>query len=199
MVTDCLRPDGKYEENGADPAWVGGLLQFCAEQTYASASSGFLERCQEAADAAKTMRSLRESAGRIGFEPLAFSQYVERVAFGAGVALGSVLRFLGISPSGDTSQLDDAGPGAVRLAVGLGVPLRELLVHLRLGGLVRAGLPGIRFARLRGEGETRGDFVSAIEEELGELEARVRPSLGEEYGTLEDRVRRIYGTYLSSG
>ena len=150
-----------YEANGPDPGAVADLLRLCAQETDASTSPGFLEGYRDAADAAKAMHSLRQSARRIGFEPLPFSQYVERIAFAAGAAIDLVLRYLGISSSGDTSQLDSAQPGVVRLAVALGVPLRELLVHLRLGGLIQAGVPAVPVAPRRGAAATRGAFVSA--------------------------------------
>jgi len=183
------------KENGHEPEWVEALLRVYVEQAGGSTPATFLERCRGAADTARTVRSLKESAGRIRFEPLPFSEYVERVAYAAGVSLETIQDLLSSSRAGERESPDEGSPAVVRLAVWMGIPLRELLVYLKLGSLVRAYQTLTQFVRLRVAEGSEEIPISVIEKEIHEIEEQIGPSFVQRRKTLESSVSRLYRQY----
>ena len=175
-----------------DAGWVGGFLQSRLAASDASVSDSFLERCRDEAVAAAGARALKKSAARVGFQPVPFGQYVNNLAYRAGVALDPILRFLHI-PAKDGVEVLDAGElSTVRLAMWLDISVRQLVIHLRLAALARLGIPILKIARLRKEGEDAAATISDIETELDELEKHAAPHLIE---ASRDLSRRLAGMY----
>ena len=191
------QPASRHKRDRSDSERMADLLRWCAEQTEALPPLTFMERCNETTALIKELRSLRKSAMRIGFEPLSFGQYVERVAYAAGVAIQPILRVLGIKTAEGTSGLDDVSSGLVRLAVGMGIPSRQFIIHLKLGALAKAGLPSVQFARLQEQTEDKARLMALIEEDIREVERKTAPSFLKNTRILEKQVIHLYREFLN--
>lgn len=94
-------------------------------------SSTFRSRCQKAASVALIISKLRQERQRIGFVPLSFAEYVKGLAKAAGTSLSPVLEWLGIADIGFVDA--KSARGFARFAQEIGLNLREVLIHLRIG------------------------------------------------------------------
>ena len=91
----------------------------------------FRDRCREAAAFALSMGQLRTERHRIGFVPLSLNAYIQGLVKMTNVSLEPILKWLGVE---ELSQLGSAPvAGLARLARGVGIELREALIHLRIG------------------------------------------------------------------
>lgn len=129
--------DAYINMGGEDsPAWFDHVLNLARDyshfhnSTSELDSSQFQDRCRRAAGIAFSIAKLRKERQRVGFVPLAFSDYIQGLVKVADVRLGPVLDWLKI---GDLSSLElNSIPTLVKLARYLGIGLREVLVHVRI-------------------------------------------------------------------
>ena len=141
-----------------------------------------------AADAVAHMRS---ATGR-HFHPLPFGQYVEQLAYAAGVELDKILTFVGLAHTKSASSLDRAIPAAIRLAFNLGIPREFLKVYLKLSCLALAEVPTAQLARLKSASNNANASFSAIENEIEALAEKKGPSVLLEIRRRESEVDAVY-------
>ncbi|MCI0338377.1 MAG: hypothetical protein L0226_12410 [Acidobacteria bacterium] len=116
------------------PAWLlhgfeaARDLELFESEEMEPLSEEMLMRCREAAEVALTLAKLRAAKKRIGFLPLAFTEYIYGLANYDRKSIKAVLDFFGIT---DLSSLNHAtAKNLARLSLQLGFTLQETLVHL---------------------------------------------------------------------
>jgi hypothetical protein len=149
------------------------------------------EKYREAAYIALSMMKLRKERERVGFVPLSLAAYVQGLVKVAKVPLTPILAWLGID---DLSQL---GSGSARgfalLAQGIGVGLREALIHLRIGfaeQIDAAPMP-LLVARQRSTGARRS-HLEECEAVLGDIESEYELGCLRELRRTEFEFRAAY-------
>ena len=151
-------------------------------------------RCREAALGAYTIRSLREQVKRIGFVPLPISEYVALLCRGAGVTAEPVLRWAGVT---DIAKIEtDAAHSIARLALALGIGLRQLVVHMRLAliqGSTSFPVGALARARRSATDGATSMSVSAYESFLKSVEDSLDD---EQQRSIGDIVRTVRNEYL---
>jgi len=143
----------------ADDTQLAGLARAAAwEAERDTGSAQFRRRCQDAALTAHHalvshhLAKMAAERERVGFQPLPLSQYVETLAQSVGADLGLVMKWAGISGNssdGSRVTLETAAPW-VRICHGLGMELRQILLHVRLSVI---GVPGLAQGRARARAE----------------------------------------------
>jgi len=146
--------------------WVDELLRVDSGHVVAAASTGFADRCRQAALAGCAMAAMEASARKQPAAGMTFGEWVGRVAFAAGVKLEAVLGFLGLSGAG-AGDLDAVSPASARLAVAMGVSRRQYLVQMDLGCLAGEGMTVARPGGAEGLGEGP---IAAVEEAIAGME-----------------------------
>lgn len=129
----------------------------------------FKRRCREGANLALSLSSLRKERERIGFVPLALGAYLQGLFKVADVSVGPILSWIGID---DPSKLSSASPiSLARLARGIGIELRQALIHLRISFAEHIdGAPmALLVARQRSTSPVRNS-LEECEAVLGEVE-----------------------------
>lgn len=163
-------------------AWLGELLTQLqqsfifadSELDQQTISGSFVERCESAADAALSVAKLRRERYRIGFVPLSLGEYIEGLARVAKISLSRVVDWLGIV---GFSKFDSpSSAGLVRLAQEIGMTLRELLVHVRIGFAAEfdSSPVALLVARRRRPGDMRSELDNC-EDVLLDIEASYAP------------------------
>lgn len=119
------------------PTWLTQAFEesrdymFFNEYEPGAVDTQFRDRCREAAAFALSMGQLRAERHRIGFVPLSLSAYIQGLVKMTNVSLEPILKWLGVE---ELSQLGSASAVRLaRLARGIGIELREALIHLRIG------------------------------------------------------------------
>jgi hypothetical protein len=155
------------------------------------ADENFLDKCREAAAAARTLRLMRTQAERIGFTPLPFGEYLALLCRRAEVPVGPVLRWAGLeSPLSIGTAV---ALGIAKIALNLGIAIRELLVYVHLALVQQTtGLPIGALGGRRGEA-SGPPSVAAYEASLGALEG----SGDDEFRrTVRDTIDAVHRAYL---
>ncbi len=149
---------------------VDDLLQSYVRHAASPASRRFAARCRQAAGGYRAVFGLRRALSRIGFEPLPFGEYMERLAYAAGASLSSAWELVGVE-----ADATDRYEHRARLGAALRIPLRQLLVHLRLQLLADAGaLPARARCDLNLDGASVVSAEYMIAEALGELKPEAK-------------------------
>src|SRR5918912_546919 len=163
-------------ESHDTPAWLTDVLRISRDSLLFSqfedepVSAELHEKFREAASIALNLGKLRKERERVGFVPLSLAAYVQGLVKVAKVPLAPILSWLGID---DLSQFSSASArGFARLAQGIGVELREALIHLRIGfaeQIDAAPMP-LLVARQRSTGARRS-HLEECEAVLGDIES----------------------------
>lgn len=162
-------------------AWVEALLDEYAASPSARPSPGFSERCRSAALAAAEARELGPAVERVGFLPLPFAEYLAHLCRSAGVAF--------------TRLAEQTSPHeAARLAAWIGLPLRQLLVHLQLEWLAESGQPLAPLARGRFDGGPEA-HLALVENDARDMMADLEPAQREQWENCAREVSRVYGRH----
>jgi len=177
------------EKNDAS-TWIDTVFR-SLESLESPPSPEFVNRCKEVALAADAVAHMRSAAAR-HFHPLPFGQYVEQLAYAAGVELDKILTFVGLAHTKSASSLDRAIPAAIRLAFNLGIPREFLKVYLKLSCLALAGVPTAQLARLRSASNNANASLSAIENEIEGLAEKKGTSVLLEIRRRESEVDAVY-------
>jgi hypothetical protein len=149
------------------------LCPKATSSTKASLPPGAADRFRNAAAAGIAMSRLREERRRCGFEPVALSEYLRRLARRSGQQLDVVYQWAGVA--GSPRSLVEQPAAAVRVARGTGILRPELEVHLGLDFLDAAGIrmsPGV--ARGARGGDPLIECAEAVRGALAELPAADR-------------------------
>jgi hypothetical protein len=195
-MSELKRSTTPIELNRA-PGWLAAMLRLsyehfgsdgAIEESIPSESSN---RYREAAGIALSLAKLRKERERIGFVPLALSDYVLGLVKVADISISPILRWLGID---DLSRPTLSSAKAVaRLSRELGMDLREALVHIRIGfasQIDTAPLP-LLVARLRATGAHRTQ-LEECEAVLGEIESEYELDIIRELRSTEFEIRAAY-------
>jgi len=179
------------KEMNDSSVWVEALLrQF--ESSRAEPSPRFSSRCQEVALAANAVAHLKVPAGRVGFQPLPFSQYVEHVAYLAGIELDKIRRFVGLARTASLSSLNRDTRATLRLAQEIGVPREFLRVYLKLGCLEEEGIQVSQLAHCRTENTIDDVDLATLEQEIDALAQKARSEVVEQLRHCEQAVERFF-------
>lgn len=184
-------------ESSEPPPWLVNLLRLARESTFLDPPDeepippDLLGRYREAADVAFSLAKLRKERENIGFVPLSIADYVQGLVKVANVSLGPILVWLGIE---DLSQLGPTSAKAfAKLTRGLGIRMREALVHLRIGfaeQIDSAPMP-LLVARHRSAGTFRSQ-MEECEAVLSEIESEYDLDCLRELRSTEFEVRAAY-------
>ena len=179
-------PDG---ESAGPAPWFTEVLRATLPEP--SAEEAFQGRCDEAGAAAHGIARLRREHQRVGFVPLPLAEYIHGLVKLAGVPLGPVFSWLGVSDL--TSAEPGSARGAARLAREIGMSLREALTHLRIDLAAQAGAAPVPLlvARHRAPGRRRTP-LEECEEVLEQIEVGYDLDGLRKLRNLESEVGAIY-------
>jgi hypothetical protein len=187
------------DESGEPPEWLNAMLRLAGEADAFNEIEGeaettsppFQSRCQEASEVALILAKLSKERQRIGFVPLSFADYIHGLVKVANVRLALVFKRLKINDLSRPSPND--AKAFARLAQQLGVSLREVLIHIRIGFAARidsAPVP-LLLARHRSFAARRGQ-LEECEVVLGQLESQYDLDNLRELRRTELEVRAAY-------
>lgn len=184
-------------ETGLDPKdavdWTSSLLDLYLdwEQFSLKASGGqvpepFVSRCLDSAAVAFVLSRYRACAETIGFAPIPFSSYVQRLESMSELAAEPVLRHFGVT---ERSATDTASvEGFAKMWRALNITLRETLLTLRISLMLPdLGMVGVRF---RGTGAV--DNVASCENVLKEAARNLTPAQRAAVSDMEKRLVEAY-------
>lgn len=125
------------DEGVVSPIWLTEALEqsrdyaLFNEPQEGTVETQFQNRCREAAGVAYSLAQLRRERERIGFVPLSLNAYIQGLVKMTDVSLTPIRKWLGLD---ELTQIGASSAlGLARLAQGLGIQLREALIHLRIG------------------------------------------------------------------
>src|SRR2546423_336645 len=184
-------------ETHEPPAWLVNLLRVAAESAILGtpeevpATPELLTKYRTAADVALCFARLRKERDCIGFVPLSIVDYIQGLIKVTNVPLAPILTWLGIT------DLAELGPGSAKafakLTQGIGISLREALVHLRIGlaeQIDSAPMP-LLVARQRSSGAFRNQ-LEECEAVLSEIESEYDLDCLRELRGAEFEIRAAY-------
>jgi len=182
-----IERDFKNTSVDQTPDWLDDVLRESfkdrheAKVVFDEPSQAFRQRCQAAADSAFSIVKLRNERRRIGFVPISLAEYVQGLVKVAGVQIEGVLARFGIDDI--TSGTSDSARKLARLAQELGISLREVLVHVRIGFVER--IDSVPVPLLLAHHRSTG-----VRDQLGECEAVLGLAEAEYDGELLNELRR---------
>lgn len=195
-------------EVGEPAEWLSQLLRMLRQTergTELPVAGGTVEsfrgRCRQVAETALTQLTvarLRSERERIGFVALPLQDYIEGMMRVLGLSLTRVLNWLGMTALPRLGE--DSAEALSKLGVALGMSVREMLAHLRIGFACDRGcapLP-LLVARRRAGGGT-GSPLEECEAVLAQLESRYDAAARAEWQSTEWAVRRAYHSAESAG
>jgi hypothetical protein len=184
-------------ETHEPPAWLVNLLRVASESALLETPEGvpatpaMLSRYRMAADIALYFVRLRKERDSIGFVPLSIGDYIHGLIKVTNVPLAPILTWLGVN---DLSKLGPRSAKAfARLTQGIGISLREALVHLRIGlaeQIDSAPMP-LLVARQRSSGAFRNQ-LEECEAALSEIESEYDLDCLRELRSAEFEIRAAY-------
>lgn len=125
------------DESVVSPMWLTQALEEARDYALfnepedGTVNTQFQTRCREAAAVALNLAQLRRERERIGFVPLSLNAYIQGLVKITNVSLTPILKWLGLE---ELTQIGSSSAlGLARLSHGLGIQLREALIHLRIG------------------------------------------------------------------
>ena len=125
------------DDSVVSPLWLTEALEqsrdyaLFNESEEGTADPQFQNRCREAAAVALSLAQLRRERERVGFVPLSLNAYIQGLVKMTNVSLTPIMQWLGLE---ELTQIGSSSAlGLARLAQGLGIQLREALIHLRIG------------------------------------------------------------------
>lgn len=151
----------------------------------------FARRVREAAAAALHLRRISDERARTGFIPVPLDEYIKRLAMSAGAALSVVWRALRVDRPKDVVSLS-----AERLAwlgSSIGIPLREMVAHVRLG-LLRGSIvfPEAWASAAREERRATGSALERCEAALQAELANADAATAKRYAAVEHDLTKAY-------
>jgi len=154
-------------------------------------SPEFAERVRDAAAAVFSLRQMAAKRDRVGFLPLPLDEYLIRLASAARVALSTLWRNLGIERPRDV--LSVSADRLADLGSALGVPVHEMIAHLRLALLRESLVIPEAWASAAREGKQRSGSLlercqNALEAEIADADA----TTARRYAVVEHDLLRAY-------
>ena len=113
---------------------VETLLESYVREGAGRPADGFAAGCHTTAGGYEALLRLRRALATVGFEPIPFNEYLERLAYAGGAAVAKVRALLGKKAEHDSGYAHLGQLGAA-----LRMPLRQVLVHIQLQFLADAG------------------------------------------------------------
>lgn len=184
-------------ENYTPAPWFDECLQltadyaeFCREEA-PPLEPEFRQRCLATVDAARALAKLREQATRSGFLPLSLTDFLQQLAVLASVRLAEVWAHFGLSeamqPTSENAQ------SFARLALTLGLSLRQTLAHVRIGLATQWGeFAPTLFAAHRRMGTAITDPLLECEHWLTQIEADYDQAAWREWRQIEMESRAVF-------
>jgi hypothetical protein len=159
--------------------------------------SSFRVRCRDAAKAALAIAKLGKERRRVGFIPLALTDYISGLAKIAGVSLAEVFVAFGIVSS--YSLGPDGARALGRLARDIGMGLRETLVNMRIGFAAEHDSPpmSLLVAHRRPTGPGRNQ-LEECEELLKQVESTYSARDVRELRNIEHEIEQAYEVHGAS-
>jgi hypothetical protein len=157
-------------------------------------SGPFLARCESAAGTALAVTKLRRERQRIGFVPLSFTEYIEGLARVAKVSVSRISDWLGIVSFSELNS--SSSPSVARLAKEIGMTLRELLVHVRIGFAAEfdSSPMALLVARRRRHGDSRSE-LDHCEDVLLDIESSYAPERKMKLDEIKSNLQSLYGEF----
>jgi hypothetical protein len=153
-------------------------------------SEAFLKRCNKAASIGASIAKLRADRRRIGFVPMSLAEYIQGLIKVADVKLAAVLESFGMQ---DISALtSESARKFARLAQELGISLREVLVHARIGFVERVESVPVPLLLAHHRSTGFRDELGECEAVLGLAEAEYDVELLNELRRIEFEIRAAY-------
>jgi hypothetical protein len=187
--------DTSFDSNGAS-AWLEDVLKESFAQRgeskveFSPPSEAFRQRCQDAADVAVSVARLRNERRRIGFVPVSLAEYVQGLIKVTGAQAEAVLARFDLV---DIDRLtSDSVRGLTRFAQRLGISLREILIHVRIGFLEK--IDSVPVPLLLAHHRTAGprDQLAECESVLALAEGKYEGELLNELRRAEFEIRTAY-------
>lgn len=162
-----------------------------ADSSAANLSAGFHRRCRQAAGQALAILKMRQERQRIGFLAVPLADYLQGLMKVAGVSLSQVLAATGITDL----ALQTPGPltAVGGLAQAIGMSLREVLVHLRIGIAAQSQpVPMTLLVAHRHAGDPRRSPLEICEAVLLQIESTYDAGGLNHLRAAEQAIRRAY-------
>jgi len=175
--------DIKLLDGYEQPAWLRLALES------SRASPEFMARCQEAAMVALAIAKMRRERSRARrFVDLSLESYMGGVARLSGADLMAVLNWLKVPGLGNLGL--ETVRGAMRLCKEIGMSLREVLAHVRIGFAEAQGFgPFSLVVARRGSGDRGLEYCEAA---LVEVETEYPIATIQQIRSLEDAIHSAY-------
>ena len=175
--------DKELLDHYEQPTWLRLALES------SRASPEFVARCQEAAMVALAIAKMRRERSRARrFVDLSLESYIGGVAKLSGADLQGVLTWLKVPGLGNLGL--ETVRGAMRLCKEIGMSLREVLAHVRIGFAEAQGFgPFSLVVARRGPGD-RG--LEYCETALAEVETGYPIATIQQIRSLEDAIHSAY-------
>jgi hypothetical protein len=177
--------------------WLGSVFALYREAADFDACGSdiltpeFSDRTRQAARLAFDLRKLRQQRKLTGFVPVPLDQYLRGLGCMAAVALEPVLHWAGLS--GDGSYHEESAAALARLGRTLGIGLRQLFLHLRIGLAERLeGAPVLMLLAGRKPADHERSLIDECEETLREIESRYGAKEQSRLGQLEADLAEAY-------
>jgi hypothetical protein len=194
MIEQDLRNNGveMYEP----PKWLDDVLRRSfagsdrAVTEFPAPSEAFHQRSRDAANSALSIIRLRNERRRIGFVPITLAEYIQGLVKVAGVQIESVLARFGIENISRSNS--DSARKLARLAQELGISLREVLIHARIGFVERTNALPVPLLLAHHRSIGVRDQLGECEAALGMAEAGYDGELLNELHRTEFEIRAAY-------
>jgi hypothetical protein len=153
-------------------------------------SKEFRQRSLVAASVAYQTAKLRYERRRIGFVPMPLAEYIQGLVKVTGVQMQSVLGRFGIDELSEVTS--NSARKVAQLAEDLGIGLREMLIHVRIGFVERTNSVPVPLLLAHHRSTGVRDQLSECEAVLGLAEAGYDGELLNELRRTEFEIRMAY-------
>lgn len=198
MKNQNSKVTGLHEDAEA-PHWLAAALRLVGDAVIfedmdpelAETSDGFRVRCREAAGLALAILKLRRERQRVGFLPVSLTDYLQGLVKVAGLSLAQMLAAIGVQDL--TFRSPEVATAFGRLALQIGMSLRETLAHLRIDFATERQLAPMAFlVAHRHAGDPRRTQLEDCEEVLLQIESEYDSKSLSDLRSIEEGIRNGY-------
>jgi hypothetical protein len=190
---------GKSIANTEPPLWLTAALRLAGDASAfenldvgkTETSESFRDRCRQATARALAILKLRRERQRVGFLPVALTDYIQGLAKVAEVSLSQVLTSIGVEELNLRAPEHATSLGGLARAIGLS--LRETLAHLRIDfAAQREFAPIALLVAHRHSGNPRRSQLDDCEAVLLQVESEYDSKSLRDLRAIEQSIRIAY-------
>lgn len=181
------------------PLWVAGAVRLAFDASAfetldiqgTATSESFRIKCRRAAANSLTVLRLRRERQRVGFLPVALTDYIQGLAKVADLSLSEVLTSIGLEELNLRTPQHATSLGSLARAIGLS--LRETLAQLRIDfAAQREMAPIALLVAHRHSGNPRRSQLDDCEAVLSQVESQYDPKSLRDLRVIEKTIRIAY-------